>query len=286
MHSYLKPEEDGLIVRESGYWVVDKLDYIRKYITIFITSMRKKNWHIINYLDLFAGPGKCRIRETNDILLGSPLIALTARYPFGRYFFVDADPANVRALRQRSSKSEYENRVLCFEGDSNKLVHSITQQIIEEDANRPKGKWPSLNLAFLDPEGLELHWGTVEALARVSRMDLIIHYPQMGISREMPNEIELSPPTKLDRFFGDTAWRDIFKRSRKAGKGSPHRDLISYYKEKLARYGYKVREIPTGDEARIVHPTRGATLYRLIFASKHNLGNRFWREILDAKRLC
>ena len=50
-----------------------------------------------------------------------------------------------------------------FLGDCNIEVDKIIKEIQEIDAIRSvKDKWStSLNLAFLDPEGLEIHWETV-----------------------------------------------------------------------------------------------------------------------------
>ena len=42
MFNYLEPENDGLIMRESGPWAATKLDYLKRYINIFETSMREK----------------------------------------------------------------------------------------------------------------------------------------------------------------------------------------------------------------------------------------------------
>ncbi len=39
---YLDPQDDGLPIRESGLWASEKLDYLRRYIDVFETSMRKK----------------------------------------------------------------------------------------------------------------------------------------------------------------------------------------------------------------------------------------------------
>jgi three-Cys-motif partner protein len=81
MYTYLKPEEDGLLARPSGLWANEKLDYLARYIDVFETSMRG-HWSARNYIDLLAGPGKNQMRETGTFTLGSPLLALTTRYPF------------------------------------------------------------------------------------------------------------------------------------------------------------------------------------------------------------
>jgi hypothetical protein len=75
MGTYLQPQDDGLPTRESGSWVVEKLDYLKRYIDVFETSMRDKLWRRRHYIDLFAGPGKCSVPK-GAVYLGSPLLAL------------------------------------------------------------------------------------------------------------------------------------------------------------------------------------------------------------------
>ncbi len=48
--------------------------YVGRYISIFRSGMKKK-FGELNYIDLFAGPGKCRIRGTREVRNGTPLIA-------------------------------------------------------------------------------------------------------------------------------------------------------------------------------------------------------------------
>jgi three-Cys-motif partner protein len=190
---YLTDVNDGLEMRETGPWVSDKYYYLHRYVHIFETSMRNI-WANRTYIDLFSGPGKCRDEKTNKISLGSPLIALTTKYPFTRYYFVDINEAFISSLITRCSNSAINDRVVTYIGDSNEIVDKIIEQI------KPV---PGLNLALLDPQGFELKWTTILKLASVSRMDLIIYYPQMGINREMPNEIDIKGETKIDFFLGE-----------------------------------------------------------------------------------
>ena len=96
----LDPIDDGLTLRPSGAWAMQKLDYLMRYIDVFETSMRQK-WQRRAYIDLFAGPGKCVDRKTGEVFLGSPLVALTTRYPFTEYWFVDKEQPNIDALSAR-----------------------------------------------------------------------------------------------------------------------------------------------------------------------------------------
>jgi len=136
--------------------------------------------------------------------------------------------------------------------------------------------WPSLNLALLDPEGLELKWNTVEALASVKRMDLIIHYPEMGITRDAKNQMLQEPPTSLDELFGGLEWRKIYQQYQARETQFLHRELINLYKQKLSDLGYEKVE---GDEP-LMRNTKQGKLYRLIFASKHSFGQKLWHQII------
>ncbi|HVP41499.1 MAG TPA: hypothetical protein VMS95_06070 [Candidatus Krumholzibacteriaceae bacterium] len=84
------------------------------------------------------------------------------------------DQAAINALKTRCSNSPYAKNIYYLVGDSNEVVVDIVSQIEQIDKRYIQDKWPSLNVAFLDPEGLELEWSTVAALAKVNRMDLVI----------------------------------------------------------------------------------------------------------------
>jgi len=270
--NYLEQIDDRLPMRSSGAWAEEKLDYLARYINGFETSMRSK-WPVRNFIDLLAGPGKNKIRETSAILLGSPLIALTTPYPFTGYFFVDRSEENTRALNQRCTVSPIYDRVNIRTGDCNKEVDAIIRKIKPDDSR-------SLNLAFLDPEGFELQWATIEKLASVRRMDLIINYSQMGIERYISQAFNSSKQTKVDLFFGGNEWRTIYATWQ--GKSELQRRLMDHYKAKLRDLGYTevFRGEGVGTEPLIKNQEKNVPLYSLIFASKHNLGHKIWKSII------
>ncbi|NUQ85215.1 MAG: three-Cys-motif partner protein TcmP [Anaerolineales bacterium] len=267
---------DNLPLRtHGGAWTYDKLFYLNAYLDRFIVSMRgeKQKWRSIHYIDLFAGPGKNALPD-GRLLLGSPLLALSQKRPFDRYFFSDLESANIEVLRKRCAQFSAEYSKISFEvGDANQVVNRVVKTILAID--KPiTDKWQSLNLAFLDPEGLELHWETVEKLAS-RRTDLIIYYPQMGISREGAKEIDQKPPTRIDLFFGDTGWRQIYQKYQRGEESFLHRALLDYYKSKLKSFGYVYDPLPEP----IFKNSKDAPLYRLLFACKHPLGNKFWADV-------
>ena len=158
----------------------------------------------------------------------------------------------------------------------------MVTEIAQCDKKFIKGVLSCLNLAFLDPEGLELEWKTIERLAQMKRMDLIIHYSQNGLTRNLDKSYATTKDTVVDAFFGDRNWRDVYKSAlSKRESIGVHRALIDYYKSKLSSLGYVV----INDSEEIAHEPlirntqRNAPLYRLLFASKHPLGNKIWNEV-------
>jgi three-Cys-motif partner protein len=279
MDKYLLPEDDGLPARTFGKWTTVKLDYLQRYIDLFETSMRGKPWCARCYIDLFSGTGKYQIEGQSGFYVGSALLALTTKHPFTNYFFVDKLQENINILSKRS-KSLLEIKKELFVGDANVRVKEIVEEIKTIDRKRLKDEWTSLNLAFLDPDGLELEWHTVQTLATVNKMDLIIFYSQSGLTRNFDNCINLGTDTVIDKFFGDGEWREIYRSSQVGESIGLHRKLIDYYKSKLSALGYvDVKDVKDGSEP-LMKNSKDAPLYRLIFASKHKRGHDFWNKVI------
>jgi three-Cys-motif partner protein len=221
---------------------------------------------------LFAGPGKNRVRGTGQVLLGSPLIALTTKYPFTHCYFSDLSVANADSLRQRCSAVSVTSQVEVQDGDCNELVDTIVREMQRVDRR-------SLNLAFLDPEGLQLRWETVAKLGSLERMDLIIYYPQQALTRNLHQAFDAQGTTAVDLFFGDREWRAIYGHCLEIGSGSIHRPLIDHFRGRLQALGYKVMSgAETICEPVIRNSKRNAPLYKLLFASKHPLAYDLWKK--------
>lgn len=273
MKNYLQSVDDGLYMRVYGPWTEIKLDYLARYIEIFETAMRDK-WKNRNYIDLFAGCGKIKVKKSGRILLGSPLIALNTTHPFTGYHFVDKSKRYIELLEKRCAASLIRNRVSIYTGDCNIVVSEILNNL------KPNNN-KSLNLAFLDPYGFELHWETVVKLASMKRMDLIIYFTQMGFTRYIREASLEEGQTAIDLFFGGREWREVYQRMQ--GKRGIQRAMIDFYKSKLRKLGYS--EVfqggeELGSEPLISDKKRNISLYRLLFASKHNLGHKFWEEVI------
>lgn len=262
---------DGLPVRCVGLWAKDKYFYLGRYFEIFTAAMRNKWKGELYYIDLFAGCGKCRVRETGEEIDGSALISLSVRYPFKRYFLVELNADAADALRKRIENSLYKDRVHLIQGDCNEKIDEIIAEIPEK----------SLSLAIIDPTGLHIKFDTIQKLTKDRRVDLVITYPEgMDIKRNLSRYIKQSHSI-LDDYIGDKYWRKLFPQDIKdiVQLTSSHieKKLIDYYKGNLGKLGYN--EIKSGEEILIKSSQRNLPLYYLLFASKHPLGHTFWRKI-------
>jgi three-Cys-motif partner protein len=131
-------------------------------------------------------------------------------------------------------------------------------------------------LVLLDPEGTELAWKTVEAVAAFktgkTKAELLILLPtHMGFLRMLPTENdEAIQPDKIDSMFGTDEWREIWSDKRKfwlTPKQATDR-YVELYAEQLRRLGYAQvlsRVIKTRGQI-------GRPMYHLLFATDHAAG--------------
>lgn len=156
---------DGLVIRDSGSYAKEKLHYLEDYLGVFSRGMKNRWQGKLYYVDLFAGPGSCRIRETNEECDGSPLIAL--KFDFAKYFFFEVDTECRVALEARIDArfAEKRSRISITPGDCNQQIGTVDPPPY------------SLGLAFVDPTGLSpIRFETIRKLATDRKIDLIINF--------------------------------------------------------------------------------------------------------------
>ena len=261
---------DGFDIRCVGKWAEEKYYYIGKYLEIFSIAMKDK-WDLC-YIDLFAGCGKCRVRETGEEIDGSALMALKLKCPFKKYFLVDSNPDAMYALEGRMKESPLLDRVSLKEGDCNEKVIEIIKEIPQRGC---------LCLSLIDPTGLHIKFETIGTLTQGKRMDLIITFPEgMAIKRNLEQFLK-QVHSPLDSYMGDQRWREVYVKQGLAALKPYHRErrFIDLYSENLRSLGY--REIKLGDEVLIKSSEKKLPLYYLLFASKHSLGHQFWSKVRE-----
>src|SRR5690606_33142777 len=149
------------------------------------------------------------------------------------YRFVEQDPVLADALRTRVAATGKATPQSIIEGDCNEAVDTIVREIRERDAKYLQGKWQSLCLMFLDPEGLELHWRTVNLLASELRAEFVINFSASGLRRaagEAFQHPESSGADRVNKFFGTENWRAI---PLTPDGSTPVNEWIDFYQNRL-----------------------------------------------------
>ena len=261
------PTDDGLKIPEVRPWSRDKHHFLERYIDMFTTTMKDKRWSGLHYIDLFAGAGIERIRGTDELDWGSPLIAAQARYPFTGLHLCEEKPRLYEALKKRLAGRSpcTPPSVRC--GDGNVLANEIVEEI-------PQG---SLSLAFLDPFGLDLDFKTLGVLSSSLRhVDFIIYFPDRV---DMLRNWELyrhqdgfgeGERSNMTRFFGDGAgWEGVCDRYSGAQRPARLRDC---YEAQVKTLGYNYFEHQR------IRDRDGRPLYQLILCAKHELAAKLWQN--------
>jgi three-Cys-motif partner protein len=226
---------------------------------MFTTAMRTK-WPELHYVDLFAGAGFARIRDSHELVLTSPLIAATLRYPFTSLHLCDANRSYCDALSERLGRlpGPPVHTVTC--GDCNALIDRVLQGIPSQSA---------LCVTFADPFGLHLDFETVRRVADLRSDLIVLMADNMDALRNWARYYNDNPSSSLDRFMGEPGWRDAL-----AGRHGPTqaRALREHYLTRLRTLGFQHFAIER------FRNSRGADIYSLVYASRHKLGLKFWRN--------
>lgn len=274
MDSAPTPEDDGLTIRNAGIWAKDKLEIIRQYMYRFGLACKNKA-PTFNFVDAFSGPGINRIEQTNELVWGSPLLALRNDPSFAKCLFMDLNKKNIEALEARTGP--YQRRAVIRRGDCNHdLFPSMTEVL---NTRNPC-------LCLLDPEGSELDWETVAAISRFKEgrfkaEQLILLPTHTGFIRQLfvNKPLEEWAENNLTRMYGTEEWRDIYER-RLAGRITTDEATTEYvrlYAARLRGLGYKNvldREIRD-------HGFEGPLRYFLVFATDNEAGFKIMDHIFN-----
>jgi len=250
---------DGLAIQGVGEWSREKHARLEGFVEAtwaararYVPAGQHKGGAA--FIDLFAGPGRVRVRGTKESLDASPLIALGhTRAPFSRVVACDIDEENIRALHARTDPK----RTTIISGDCNERIGDVIAAIPRH----------GLNLAFVDPFAPRvLQWSTLAALGAFERMDILVNVPTGFMKRNLHTE---AFRLRLDAMLGDQEWRHAVKGADDVPK------LIEQLRVRLTRLGY------LSDRSRSVTIVNSSNtvMFYLAFFSKHGLGDRIWKSI-------
>lgn len=272
----LESKDDGLVTRSVGAWTLEKLAILNLYFRAFTSACRGAGGGY--YVDGFAGPGLCQVRDAVAppfLVWGSPLLAAKTVPQFARCVFIELSVPSATALQQRAAA--YADRCTVVQGDANRDLPGIIKQLVPSRA-------PCFCL--LDPEGMELSWQTVPAVAstpnRTRKPELLILFPSGWLTRTLPVRREKPPNERaLDALFPNRNWRDVY-RARLAGSIAPPDARMRYleiYRTGLLDLGYRAFARPVRAASRPGGLRRHQ--YHLVFATQHKAGEAIMQDVFQ-----
>lgn len=263
-------EPDGLATPETGSYAEDKYALVRLYCQLFSTGMKDKWRGKRSYVDLYAGSGKCLIKGSSRVLLGSPLISLSVPDSFDRYVFCERNPDCADSLRTRVQ--DYPGHsVSIIQDDCNDHVEEICCQIPRDN----------LVLCFVDPFDIGININTIKqiSLAGYGVDFLFLLAFQMDAARgDNPKHYANPKNTKVDRMLGNSDWRARWEKERQAGHSDFARFLAIEFSKTMESLGYL--STPLDRMRRIKTLDKHVPLYYLALFSKHKTALKYWDEVL------
>jgi len=268
-NSIIPVESDGLFTPEVRLWSLEKYKLVGGYCDIFTTGMKDK-WDQLVYIDLFAGAGYAKIIETGKIYRSSALIAMSIPHPFSKYILCEEDPQRYEALKARVKKFFPELNVTIIQGDSNKIIDKIFQEI------PPFRKGNTLlPFCFVDPYSLNLSFKTIETLGGKILMDfLILQALHMDGNRNLAKYLK-EENERIAIYLGNPDWRDDYYRDCTEYTPNFVKFLADQYQTKMTQLKY----LPEKRMFHIRSNEKNLPLYYLAFYSKHPRGVEYYKYI-------
>jgi three-Cys-motif partner protein len=253
-------DHDGLWLEHVGPWAKQKHKILTDYIQI-CSATRNKYIHRA-FLDPFSGPGKSRIRDTGELIDGSPVVAYNQGLKgtaFTNIFISDADADLLKSAETRLL--ERGAPVRAFDGPASAAVPSMVRAL------DPYG----LHLAILDPHNLgTLSFDLFASLAKLSKIDIIVHVSISDLQRNV-DLYSSEEQLQFDRFA--PGWRDHVNTNNK-NKESLRAAIIEYWTEKVVELG-----LPRAKHCELIRGSGNQRLYWLMLLAKHDLARSFWSKI-------
>jgi three-Cys-motif partner protein len=179
-----------------------KLETVQSYLQPYATALKNQSFQLI-YVDACAGSGASApksatkseyedrqraldgfgrpILDTEQIVIGSALRALSIDPPFHKYIFNDFSRSNVRSLESviENEFIHLKDRIETSTLDANELIQRFCSSY---DWNETRA------VVFLDPFGLQINYESLELLGATKAVDLWYLVPIFAMYRQVSGD--------------------------------------------------------------------------------------------------
>jgi len=266
----IEVKPDGLFIPTVREWSLEKYKLVGSYCDIFTAGMKNK-WNQLVYIDLFAGAGYAKIKETNKVYKNSALLAMSIPSPFTKYILCEQDDERFKALSERVKREYSHLNCELIKGDSNLNVSEVLGAI----PSFGKGN-TLLPFCFVDPYSLNLNFATIKALGKTLIDFLILQALHMDANRNFEAYLN-EENTRIAKYLGIENWREMFEKDGRSNRKDFVKFLAEQYQEQMRNLGYQ--------KAKHMHQIRSneknLPLYYLSFYSKNPRGIDFFKKVMQ-----
>lgn len=267
-NSQIQVQKDELFTPTVREWSLEKYKLVGTYCDIFTSGMKHK-WNQLVYIDLFAGAGYAKIKETGKTYLNSALLAMSVPIPFTKYILCEQDNERFEALYLRVKRDFSHLNCELIHGDSNSNVDKVLKAI-------PKfGKGNTLlPFCFVDPFSLNLNFNTINALGQNLMDFLILQALHMDANRNFETYLN-EENCKIENYLGVKNWRKEFENEGVIYRKDFVKFLADEFQKQMVRLGYQ----DTKHMHQIRSNEKNLPLYYLAFYSKDPRGVDFFKKV-------
>lgn len=215
------------------------------------------------FLDLYCGPGRVKIRDTQTVKDGGALTAVRSSLhpmrgtaaPFHGIIVADKERSNVEACSSRMAGLRIPVHTLV--GKAEDTVADAVRMLPRD----------GIHVAYLDPYAIDqLPVTVIRQLSTVPNVDLVMHFASADLNRNLEN------PDQGSRFESVApGWNNApllrSKREQRQHFFKHWADLVEECGYHLSRRPYRVRN------------SKQAEMYVLVLASKNPLGPKIWDSL-------
>lgn len=258
-------DDDGLPLDKVGPWAKEKHERLRKYVDI--SSATRRKWVQgpggATYIDLFCGTGRAIVRDTQEKIDGSPLVAFKCaregNAPFSEIYIADVSEESCRTAETRLSAAGAVP--IAYVGAAELTAREIVERL------NPHG----LHFAFLDPYNLDdLPFTVIETFSRLKRIDMLIHVSAQDLQRNL-DAYTRPDDDRLERFAPEWRQHVDLNQSQRSIRAA----ILAYWASKIEKLG-----LSSAEHAELVSgQERNQRLYWLVMVSRHKLAKEFWDKI-------
>jgi three-Cys-motif partner protein len=270
MHdNFFIAKDDGLITPAVRSWTNSKYRIVYEYNELFSRGM-KKLWDQRIYIDLYSGAGKAKLEKTNQILYGSPLLALKVPDPYDKYIFCDKEVEIINALKLRVENKFNHLNVKYIVGDCNEKIDEIFNFIPQ-----PSRGNTILTFCFVDPYSLKIKFETIKKLSKRFVDFLVLLAFGMDGKRNIRHYIK-DNNRRIDEFLGLEDWRARWNIAEQNGENLA-KFLADEFTNQMVELGYRQEAINNFISFR--SDEKNLPLYYLAFYTRHPKGYDFWKKV-------